>query len=294
MILEQKNFFDEHAYLAANPDVASAVSGGTIKSGWLHFLQFGIKEGRAGVKVPTKGVIERVYNLPLLSPPAHLVSRVHGVADLISFNATGRMLALDIFRYLQEHMEIKTINNVFEFGCGCGRVLYPLSTLLPQAKLFGSDIDKEAIGWLNEARSVLNLNSVALFNNGDMPPLSASTEAFDLVYAISVFTHLPVPMQDAWMTELCRITKKGSYLLITTQNESLILQHLDESDRAKLMHEGVFYKAFQSTTGLPDYYQASWHVKGYLEKRWSDLVELVCHVPHGIGGHQDLNLYRRR
>lgn len=33
--------FDEHAYLAANPDVAAAVASGTLRSGSAHFRKFG-------------------------------------------------------------------------------------------------------------------------------------------------------------------------------------------------------------------------------------------------------------
>lgn len=39
--------FDEHSYLAANPDVAAAVARGEIRSGRAHFVEHGEKEGRA-------------------------------------------------------------------------------------------------------------------------------------------------------------------------------------------------------------------------------------------------------
>src|SRR5579864_1809271 len=38
--------FDEHAYLAANPDVAEAVKRGEAESGRKHFEVYGHKEGR--------------------------------------------------------------------------------------------------------------------------------------------------------------------------------------------------------------------------------------------------------
>jgi SAM-dependent methyltransferase len=38
--------FDESCYLAANPDVADAVTRGKIASGWAHFKKFGVVEGR--------------------------------------------------------------------------------------------------------------------------------------------------------------------------------------------------------------------------------------------------------
>jgi len=38
--------FDENSYLAANPDVATAVRDGWLKSGWDHYVKYGSKEGR--------------------------------------------------------------------------------------------------------------------------------------------------------------------------------------------------------------------------------------------------------
>ena len=48
------------------------------------------------------------------------------------------------------------------------------------------------------------------------PPLVYPGEAFDLVYAFSVFTHLPESIQFSWMRELSRVLKAGGYLAIST------------------------------------------------------------------------------
>lgn len=40
--------FDEAFYLQTNPDVAAAVAAGAIPSGAVHFVNFGVKEGRIG------------------------------------------------------------------------------------------------------------------------------------------------------------------------------------------------------------------------------------------------------
>ena len=40
--------FDARAYLAANPDVAAAVRGGAIRSGYEHYRLIGEREGRRG------------------------------------------------------------------------------------------------------------------------------------------------------------------------------------------------------------------------------------------------------
>lgn len=45
-LASQDSLFNEAAYLAAHPDVAQAVGGGHIGSGWEHFLIYGQHEGR--------------------------------------------------------------------------------------------------------------------------------------------------------------------------------------------------------------------------------------------------------
>ena len=39
---------------------------------------------------------------------------------------------------------------ILDFGCGCGRVLRTLKSIAPGSALYGTDIDGEAIGWLQK------------------------------------------------------------------------------------------------------------------------------------------------
>jgi SAM-dependent methyltransferase len=44
----------------------------------------------------------------------------------------------------------------------------------------------------------------------------ADDATFDLVYSLSVFTHLSEPLQRFWIDELARVLRPGGFLLITT------------------------------------------------------------------------------
>jgi hypothetical protein len=64
-VLATDENFNEAKYLSGNPDVASAIAAGTCKSGELHFLSYGKKEGRmlrddAGVERLSAGKIARL------------------------------------------------------------------------------------------------------------------------------------------------------------------------------------------------------------------------------------------
>src|SRR5205085_7059308 len=56
--------------------------------------------------------------------------------------------------------------------------------------------------------------------NGLEPPLPYAEHQFDVVYAVSVFTHLTEPLQHEWMAELRRVVKPSGLVLFTTRGDS--------------------------------------------------------------------------
>jgi ubiquinone/menaquinone biosynthesis C-methylase UbiE len=101
--------------------------------------------------------------------------------------------------------------------------------------LFGSDIDAEAIRWLNE-----NCQSWGRFSaNSASPPLPFASENFDLIYSISVFTHLPEEMQNSWLAELHRIAKPGNFVLATIHGQKLYSK-LNASNRKEFLRKGFY------------------------------------------------------
>lgn len=86
------------------------------------------------------------------------------------------------------------------------------------AQLFGTDIDGESIDWCQS-----KLGHMATFTvNGFWPPLPFADGFFDVIYSISVFTHLPEDMQTAWLAELRRVAKPGGLLLLTVHSPALV------------------------------------------------------------------------
>jgi len=147
--------------------------------------------------------------------------RVAGTADADWFLRSGRAG----YEAIAAHVRLEEIESVLDFGCGCGRVTrwwrdFPGS-------LAGSDLDPQAVVWCRR-----NLPFARFEVNGLEPPLVFEDGSFDLVYALSVFTHLTADLQLAWRDELRRVLRPTGVLLMTTHGRSY-LPRLAGGERAR-------------------------------------------------------------
>lgn len=283
--------FDPSAYLAANPDVARAVAEGSMTSAWRHYVQWGYGEGRPGVPEGVRRRVGAVMAASARIPPARLIARVHGSGDPAGFEQVGRTVALDIYAAVNDRISLEHPLRILDFGCGCARVLRFMGELAPESRFHASDIDAQAIAWCAENyREEARRGRYTFVCNDDVPPSPLKSDYFDLVYAISVFTHLPEDLQHRWLAELRRVTKPEGLLVLSTQGDALIRGHLGAEENRALDERGFYYSKYGSTEGLPEYYQAAWHTRGYVERVWSRYFHIARHVPAAIADHQDLVL----
>jgi SAM-dependent methyltransferase len=220
-------------------------------------------------------------------PPRALRKRVHGHTQLHSFEAVGAAVCNNILEAARPHISSDAHSRVLDFGCGCGRVLVYFKDAA-RCEMVGSDIDGEAIAWCKE-----NLSHLGTFiNNGAMPPLPLADSAIDFVYSVSVFTHLPEKMQNAWLRELHRVVKPGGFLLLTTRGIENV--PLSWWQRLRFRMKGFVYVVGGKTPGLPDFYRNAFHTEAYIRQRWGALFDIIEFRTRGIAGEQDWTLCRKR
>jgi ubiquinone/menaquinone biosynthesis C-methylase UbiE len=106
---------------------------------------------------------------------------------------------------------------ILEFGCSSGRLLRHLIDLTEKTECWGADIHAEAIHWAQAHLSPpfhFVLTSTA-------PHLPFEDCTFDFVFAGSVFTHIG-EMDDSWLLELRRITRRGGRIYVTITDEKTL------------------------------------------------------------------------
>ncbi len=99
---------------------------------------------------------------------------------------------------------------VLDFGCGAGRTLRHFLREAETAELWGTDIDAASIEWLDGALCP----PLHAMRCEVAPPLGLDHGSFDLIWALSVFTHL-TDNSIPWLLELHRLLKPGGLLIAT-------------------------------------------------------------------------------
>lgn len=277
--------FDEATYLKLNPDVSEAVKDHAFASGLEHCLIFGLFEGRSGIPPSMR---ERLLSdNPVLMPPEHLRKRVHGEESQTQFDKAGWLISYDIYKAISATGGFDENGRILDFGCGCGRVIRFLSRYFEDCRFHGTDIDAEAISWCQGELSNIGEFSI----NETDPPTAFEDSFFDMVYSISVFTHLPEEMQLAWLEELKRITKPNGLLLLTIHGEELF-DNASENHKSRLNENGFLYTVGCGTDGLPDFYQTTYHTDSYILNKWSEYFEIHKILKRSVMNHQDLVICR--
>ena len=219
-------------------------------------------------------------------PPGELATQVLGhAASVENFLYGGFKVAEAIRRTLQWlGRPLDSFRDVLDFGCGSGRVLRWFAPYQNHCRFRGCDISREAIEW-----SRAHLPFAEFFENGMEPPLPFAGESFDLIYGVSVVTHIDEPLQFAWLRELGRVLRPGGIALLTVMGDALARWKLPAADFAAFQSKGHFYKHVQEggLHGLPEFYQDAYHSGTYIFREWSRYFNPLAFIKNGLMHFQD-------
>lgn len=228
---------------------------------------------------------------------------VGGETDLRRFLSIGH----ECFESVRRHLPAaKGPRRILDFGIGCGRTMRHFFRDQALFECHGCDVDEAAVRWVQD-----NLTFVTAAVSSNNPPLIYRERFFDIVYCISVFTHLSRAAFDAWMAEIHRVLQ-GSGVFVTSMHGQTAFRQIDEQpDRRRLIgiDEAEFrarrddfhkqgYLWLKQPAGSTDIDTAQYGVAFVPDDRFEDLVSRYFTVesyhPGEIEGWQDMAVLRPR
>lgn len=231
-------------------------------------------------------------------PPPFLRYRVAGNYDIERFHESGQGSRNDFENALKSAgKSFADFHSVLDFGAGCSRIMRWMKDVSQHAELYGTDIDDMAIQW-----SSRNIPYAKFGVNQGLPPLKYADQQFDLVYSHSVFTHLDETYQDAWLTELKRVTKPGAVLLLTVHGPHAWQGFYNSAPEHPAMKnhvegyekQGFLFVPDDEWTGVfPDFYHSMFHKKDYIMEHWGKFFTVLNYLDQGMLNFQDIVVLQR-
>lgn len=213
---------------------------------------------------------------------------------------------------IREHLALHENIKILDFGCGVGRGLLYFTRYYPHPKYYACDIDDTSIEFVRRAYPQVNA-----YSNQFYPPLKYADEFFDLVYSVSIFSHLSIEDHNPWLNELARVTKSGGYCFLTTEGKTALsaLASVFKRDTDTLTQElqerGYLYKEYdflkksvqdQNTlriasrlVGVEGSYGHTVISPQYVRSEWgTDKFHVIDILEGIIDSRQDLVILRRK
>lgn len=306
--------FDTAYYLTQNPEIGAAGL-----NPMLHYLRFGRHEGRvatpydeaeafeAGVRAKAQalpGPAATLYrgaradhvHFPLLArdgpgpggalplPPLRLAQRI-GSVTLDDFESSGRDIRDAIVRALPEDFAW-TGARCLDFGSGVGRALRHFSPEARAGEFWGCDIDGASIRW-----SVQNLSPpFRFFQIGEVPTLPFEPDSFDLVYAVSVLSHIHFTWHQ-WLMEIRRIVKPGGVVFASFLGPIPMMDMLGEPYWTRGDDFGMYVKGPHQNWndgGPMIFVSPEW-----LKRFWGSLFDIDYIAMDGLMNYQSFLVMRK-
>lgn len=215
-------------------------------------------------------------------PSSDLRFRIGGQRSIWTFLRIGKQVSEDLRRLTQEAgRDVSEFTSVLDFGAGCGRVLRFLPPVFTKARIHAADVDPEGLAWSRDHLSFLAGSHVLPLE----PPCAIPDASFDFIFAISVFTHLPLAIQQAWFAELRRIAKPGALLILTYMPDAAAAQFFTP-DLALENVDGFSYYRTTPTDGLPDYYHVSYHTDAAIRRLAGEHFHVLSTHERAVNDHQ--------
>jgi SAM-dependent methyltransferase len=180
-------------------------------------------------------------------------------ADADHYLRVGRQMFESIHGAVTDSgMQAGEMRALLDFGCGCGRVARHWVGL-GGPEVYGCDYNPDLVAWCQQSLPLMRT-----IRNDLAPPTPYVSGSFDLIYALSVFTHLDEPLQRAWVTEFHRLLRPGGMLVLSLLGDQLAGRLAPEERRRFERGELVVQRPRMAGRNLCTVYHPAAYVTGSL------------------------------
>lgn len=214
-------------------------------------------------------------------------------ADVQTYRRAAEEFVGQLSRSLNEAgRDWDTVSAVLEVGCGYGRIVRALRNTVPADRIHVSDV----------------IEGGARFTASEFGAIQIPTDPgpewdgrFDLIYLLSVYSHLPRPAVAVHLHRMQNLLAPGGVLVFTThgRDSAQILEAYDQywldEDRVRdaLTESGYYY-------GRYPYYYDEYGMTFFTREAVESLVAesapaltMVGWHPNDVAGHQDMYVWRK-
>jgi SAM-dependent methyltransferase len=188
------------------------------------------------------------------------------------YEALGRLCRAEVLGALPPGWDWRG-KRVLDFGCGAGRTLRHFTGEARVAEFWGCDVHQPSIDWLTAQVGA----SMRPFVNGPEPPLDLASGSFDLIYAVSVFTHIGEKWAG-WLVEMHRLLADDGLFCATflgpTMAETISGKPWDADTTGM--------NVYGSTSPDGDVFPNVLHSQWWLRAHWGRAFEIVSIKDRGF------------
>jgi SAM-dependent methyltransferase len=254
-----------------------------------HICIVGCKNGIEQNKLETWYDKEAFLNT--IIPPSNLTFRVAHVENPYLFVFSGMKTFGEFWNLIIKYRDPLSIDKMLDWGCGCGRTIQFFLKYSPITKVFGCDVDDEAINWCKNNISSAEFSTIPFF-----PPTAYSDNSFDLIVSYSIFTHLTEENQAFWLQEMNRILVPGGIFITTVHGEFAAMFSLPQSIIDGMLVNGIYDGINDETlagVAPEDYYRATFQNRDYTCRTWAKYFTVLEYKERYAGNFQDMVVLKK-
>lgn len=209
----------------------------------------------------------RKNNPNVTLPPDYLIYESFQI-NYQKYYTEGKETARWLVSHFSKYIELRD-KKILDWGCGPGRVIRHLPAVIGNGcEYFGTDYNAKSIEWC-----AANLPAIQFNTNTIEAALPYSDAFFDVIYGISIFTHLSENKHYDWYNELYRVLKPSGILFLTTQGDNFRVKLTDTErinyDKGEILVRGNVKEGHRT--------YSAFHPHGFMQRLFKD-VEILEHI----------------